>query len=1211
MRYLAAGIALWLCAATASAASVEYGPKYYRPTEEFVTPHVRWAKPDARGPVKALFIVWRAGMREIVELSQRMELQYEVLAVADNKTFCETKKSYNPSFRDPETMTADTEKKLAGEYDVIVLGNVNWSSLPLIIRYYILKKVKDGTGLLALTNGEDEYWKRAMAKQTPLAEIGAVPFAGLPAFAKYKDASAFYQGTTVCANFGQGRIVQLRGFSPPRFQALTPGPTGNLLDTKFIEYDYYLAYLIHLLDAAAGREQTVRVLDPGALRLGRGDFKAIEFSLGGTEREPLSCAFALRDRDNRVLAKGETAVTLADGKTPVTFEAPRVPAGGYFADLWVKKADGIVAFGSIYLEISGDTTLQAVKLEQSYGRNDPVKGTVTIAAKAPVEGLSLSLRQRDSLGRVTARATVPVPPGGGDVAFELPAGAPVAIVQYLEVELGANGETLDRNTVSFSIRDLPAPDDIRFIAWVNGDTSYNGARFLEMLYDAGFDTQYTGFSLWAPHANLRHMPYATRFIDKKTDWYDHPDIPNRTGSDHVRLPCLTDPEYLKAEGEKLAKCAETVGHFSTTEYSMGDECHFVAGKHELCFSPTCVAAFHKFLADDYGTVEAMNKEYGSAFAAFEEVKPVTLAEARENPGLAPLWVDYRRHMESTWAGIYSFATDTIRKIAPDAKIGYEGSDTHVNSFCAADFYKLMNVLRVNGTYDGAFVPYAVMSFAQPGTVLGLGWYGGYNEARCAEYQRYIAWRHLFRGANSYWVWTVNPGSGSTTAPDLTFYDYFRANLEEVNEIQRGVGKLLMQARRADDGIALLYSPPSVHAATLTDGLPQMEEVLNNLVPLLEDSGIQFRVVASAQVEAGELATGKLGVLLLPYAQALSAKETAAIRKFVENGGAVIADLRPGVRDLHGKPLARGALDDVFGVEQMCAAPQPLEEIVKIADAALGADLTKTFADGSLKLSGGKASATVGDAPALVTNKFGKGQAILLNLSLADYSSLQGGSESKITRASEKGTALRTLYRGVLAKVGVEPALAVTPEVAGLRTYRFRAGMTEYIGALQELPELPVSYVLGEAKPLAVTPATIKLKDKAHVYDVRAGRYLGETDEIPVQFEPAKGFLFALLPSAPAGLTVMVSEKIKQGDKLAYEIRLDGVKAGEHVFRVELVSPQGAVFRHYSANLASENLSATAEFQMALNDTPGEWKIRARDVTTGSSTEKTFVIEETP
>ena len=43
---------------------------------------------------------------------------------------------------------------------------------------------------------------------------------------------------------------------------------------------------------------------------------------------------------------------------------------------------------------------------------------------------------------------------------------------------------------------------------------------------------------------------------------------------------------------------------------------------------------------------------------------------------------------------------------------------------------------------------------------------------------------------------------------------FFTDLEEINEIKRGIGKLLMNSAREHDKIAIYHAPYSVHAATI-------------------------------------------------------------------------------------------------------------------------------------------------------------------------------------------------------------------------------------------------------------------------------------------------------------------------------------------------------------------------------------------------------------
>ena len=83
------------------------------------------------------------------------------------------------------------------------------------------------------------------------------------------------------------------------------------------------------------------------------------------------------------------------------------------------------------------------------------------------------------------------------------------------------------------------------------------------------------------------------------------------------------------------------------------------------------------------------------------------------------------------------------------------------------------------------------------------------------------------------------------------------------------------------------------------------------VSVLDDLGLSFRFVAAPQVEAGAL-QGKR-VFVLPYSAALSDREVAAIRRFVEEGGVLLADGAAGLFDEHVAWRETGALDALFGV----------------------------------------------------------------------------------------------------------------------------------------------------------------------------------------------------------------------------------------------------------------------------------------------------------
>src|SRR5262249_4658696 len=145
----------------------------------------------------------------------------------------------------------------------------------------------------------------------------------------------------------------------------------------------------------------------------------------------------------------------------------------------------------------------------------------------------------------------------------------------------------------------------------------------------------------------------------------------------------------------------------------------------------------------------------------------------------------------------------------------------------------------------------------------------------------------------------------------------------------GVGKLLLTSTRPDDGIAALYSTPSMFLTAFTPGLPKRWDSAAAASYFFTEAGFQYRMLASEQLDPGMLNNGKFRALYLPYCQAISVKGAKEILRFAQSGGTVIADLRPAVADDHGKAYSSGALDELFGVAQATDAASPLKAITRL------------------------------------------------------------------------------------------------------------------------------------------------------------------------------------------------------------------------------------------------------------------------------------------
>lgn len=1215
----ATGLILALFALPVAAGVFDLDPtfwhKYLVPGEEIVTPHIAWCKPGTQKKIKALFIVRRGSTREAVELAQRMDLDYRVFALGNGEFFVapyihsEADRAVMPDMvKDPRGMAKELEKMLTDSYDLIVLGFVGWDSLPWSARYLILKKVKEGTPLVGLVFKIDEYLARATeTKITPEFQF-LFPYKALPVFSKYSSFRDFTASTVAVSQFGQGKIVQLKGL-PQVGGALTPGIVDDPLAASLLDYDYYCAYVIHLMRWAVGHEPKCRIRGVDYLRIDRAQPVPVQFTIDSGARRKVVCRFMLRDRDNRVLVSQEKSRVTAPGSKAIEFALPAdLVAGGYYADLWVVDEGRIDDFGSAFVEVTSANSIAGIDIPKSVRKEAPIQGKVRLSLGAQAEGLSLEVVRKDNHGRVTHRVSMPVN-GRTAVPFELPAIEPLTVLQYLQAELRQGPHVMDRRQAPFTIANLYlTPDDIVYVTW-GGGGGYLGARYFELLRQAGFDAIYTrAVAPQAVRANLHQVSYATRFADTVKD---------RKETDHVRVPCLNDPAYLESEAKNLRQIATQMQPFSDNLLSLGDETMFApyGSAVELCFCPLCVGKFHAFLKSDYGTIENLNQEYQSSHKSFEEVQPVTLGEARQDAKLVPLWVDFRRHMESTWAGMFQFCRDTVQRVNPDAQIGYEGSDMMMNSFLAmaGDYWKMSQVARLNNPYETPFAAHVVPDLGQPGSLLGIGYISACGNIQRTEVQsRFYPWHFLFHGANCFMVHFANPGYSpcGMMAPDFSWYDFFKANIREVQEIKGGIGKLLLSATRDGDKTALLYSASSVHAATVAEQQASltMERVLSSYVRLFDDARRHFKVVAYAQVADGVLERDGYRWLILPYAQALSRAEVEHIVAFVRNGGTVIADLRPGVCDEHGKPYPTGLLDEVFGVQQDTATFKAKWAEVTINRPGTPGAFPKTQVDAGLKVTTGKASADAGGVPALIENSYGTGRAILLNFSMAEY---MAGSASS-PQAGPNVVPVGAFFRALCSLAGMPAAIEADPELPGLRTYRFTSGDAAYLGVMQDMPGL--TYFWGNPDPnRPQTPGLTRLTlpTKSNVYDVRAGKSLGCTDQIDGCIPIGNAQLFALLPYRVKKLAVDVPGTVRQGAALQYQVtvKTDGARAGRHVLRVVLVSPDGVEAECYSRNAVAENGELRGRITLALNETLGRWRLTVKDIATGTTAEKSLRVKK--
>ncbi len=747
------------------------------------------------------------------------------------------------------------------------------------------------------------------------------------------------------------------------------------------------------------------------------------------------------------------------------------------------------------------------------------------------------------------------------------------------------------------------PDEFLVCAWYAWDFQPQAYYGLQWIRDYGVDTYVSLGGDWraenAAWANIRHGP---ENVDRV--------IPKNTDDSRVREPCLTDPEYQAKIEDRVRSYASNVRSFGVLEWSLGDESSL--GRRDYCTSPTCLPAFRDWLREAYRGLPELNASWGSDFATWDEVVPGTRNEVEGQDSLGP-WLDHRRYMERLFTDYHAWLRDVITSEIPEARVGISGTP-RPNSYSGHDWWQLMQEALDHLSGYGGIQREMQRSFMKPGTFYStfLGYdYKDNNEQRA----RYGPWDLLLHGANgiNYYTLVSNTLNCPLIRPDGSLAHHAEWFFEEVKELKAGPARQIMLGDYSHDRIAVHYSPPSVHGATATglfdtrDRLRNYQTNMTNVGTILQECHYQYDFIHADQMAAGELAD--YSALIMPWSSCVSEAEAEAIEAFVRGGGTVIADSFCGVRDDHGAPGAM--LDDLFGIRQTLDVPELAPTELTLNDAPAGfTPVPVASGSATIELAGATAMGRVGEMPGFIVNEVGDGAAIFLNCSFSNYSDVRatgfaGETEEEIKSPDEVSRPIRDFMRALLGDRGIQSPLTVQVEGgqdSQMQVSRFELGEGMLFGAVRAINSGPIDRgdLLG---------CTITLPVAAHVYDVRAGKYLGEVAEISDRFPRGVARVYAALPYRVDGLALTGPGQVRAGEAAPLQVSLDtgGAEAGPHVVRLTVTGPDGVERPYYSTNLTVWGNKTKHSLPLSPSDGAGVWTIAARDIISGQKATLTLTV----
>lgn len=1042
-------------------------------------------------------------------------------------------------------------------------------------------------------------------------------------------------------NYGKGRVVSMayveEGFTPE-----TINPIETRIYWDYWEYQYSL--LSRAILWAAGRTTPVRIESLTA------NEQAVKLSMNAASQQAVQIEVNGHNEFGQSLGSTTVNKQLNRGANSIEIAASKLgsgwPGGRQIFNVIIRNAadKSTLNWGAATFTTPKQALMTSTKTAVDvYKRGETL--SAVLRATGNLNGLQMRMQVSDDLGRLLGTVSAPA---RGERTFTFPLKDFLGKLALVQGELvDQRGAVIDqfRAKPVMVVQDQRRPKEYTALVSFGGTKHYLQNAQMQMVRAAAADTGFTWSGDVDNSLNIPRGSFGVYWYDRgpttpedmeraiaeyqKTGDFEalgyltKKELYKRTGDKKFlqRTPSFNDKSVLKSLFDIVRASARNKARYNMDYYFVGDEGSLTSYGDAVDFdwSTNTLVEFREWLKQQYGSLNALNQEWRTSFTDWNSVVPFTTDEARKSRNFAP-WADHRTFMEITFARAYQTARDAAIEGDPDAHIAVSGTQA-TNAYNAADWSRLDRVIDDFLSYDGGNQWDMHRSFAKPNAMIGF-WTGYGSHGQAVQNAIWTAAIHNVLHPNIFWMY-------SFLNPDMTHSASARDMGKAFGSLRsEGVGKLLMESSRQQDGIAIYYSMPSVHAASIL-GYHQRssdddDEVADKArmsftanrdgwVKTIKDLGLQFDFVSSEDVAAKGIANDKYRVVILPLAFALSNEEVDRLAEFVARGGVVIADTAPGWMDQHCAWRTNDKVNKLFGVT---TSPAEKREI-KLASGAVRlvsqADLPQELsglrvAEPDVHAAGGTSLLKIGDGDAAIMNRTGSGWTIYLNTAWDQYPK---------QRATKFGGAVyRQLAKALLNKAGVQPTIQVTsPDgqpVSQAQIARYKFGNAEIVAIVKD--NVSVAGVVGQDGVTTYTDAnlgqiakqelTIKLPRKYYVADIRSGKQLGFTDVIHSSILVGDALLLGLSSEAST-LKFDGPVSTRVGEHVSFALTSNS--GGASLVRCHVYAPDGTRLPIYSSNVLLQGGRGTFTLPFALNDPTGKYVIRVTDVVTGAATERTIEL----
>ena len=413
-----------------------------------------------------------------------------------------------------------------------------------------------------------------------------------------------------------------------------------------------------------------------------------------------------------------------------------------------------------------------------------------------------------------------------------------------------------------------------------------------------------------------YAPYHRFAIGKPVNWlFDAAKALYRAGDPAAfrREPGLSDPAWIARIRQRLDAAVRESEPDRPLFHNLGDESGIadLAAAWDFDTAPLALDAMRTWLRTQYPHLDALNRQWGTAFANWDAVLPeLTDAAIRRVDQNFSAWSDAKAFMDTAFAAAVRQGTNAIHGADPRALSALEGAQ--VPGWGGYDYALLAPSVDVMEIYDfGEALDLAVAH--NPALIALRTSFGtGPREA-------HAAWRFLLHGGRGTIVWDE---ADDVVQPDGAPGPRGR-DIAALHGAMGAVAPALFAARPDPDPVAVYVNQASFRIRWLLDrragdhdwAARDAEREYDDtawraarrvLLRRLGELGVQPRFVSGLSAEALQ----GVRVLFLPHAIAMPDADVAAVQAFRAAGGTVLADTEPALFDGHGRRRTLPALHNV-------------------------------------------------------------------------------------------------------------------------------------------------------------------------------------------------------------------------------------------------------------------------------------------------------------